>query len=93
MLPLVIALSSSDGVAVRYVLPVLRMFLCFHTIGIIGQNQQTLCFEVRQVAVQVLRQATTGFGQVHQSGEVCCLRLVDLFFFYSPRYRCKLPDR
>jgi len=33
MLPMAVALSSYDGVAIRYVLPVLRMTSCFHTTG------------------------------------------------------------
>jgi len=34
-----LAWSSSDGVAIRYVLSVLRMTSCFHTMGPMGQNQ------------------------------------------------------
>jgi len=33
MLPVAMARSSSDGVAIRYVLPVLRMTACSHTVG------------------------------------------------------------
>jgi len=33
MLPVAIARSSADGVAIRYVLPVLWMTSCFHTMG------------------------------------------------------------
>jgi len=33
------ARSSSDGVAIRYVLPVLWMASCFHTIELTDQNQ------------------------------------------------------
>jgi len=39
LLPVAVARSSSDGVGVRHVLPVLRMTLCFHTMGPVGQNQ------------------------------------------------------
>jgi len=33
MLPVAVAWSSSDGVAICYVHPVLRMTSCFHTTG------------------------------------------------------------
>jgi len=37
-LPVAVARSSSDGVAIRCVLPVLWMTSCFHTVGPMGQN-------------------------------------------------------
>jgi len=47
MLPVAVARSSSDGIAICYILPVLWMTLCFHTTGPVGQNQAstTLCLE------------------------------------------------
>jgi len=36
---LAMARPSSDGVAIHCVFPVLRMTLCFHTMGPMGQNQ------------------------------------------------------
>jgi len=50
-----------DRVAICYVLPVLRMTSCFHTMGPVGQNQARTALyleEVRQVAVSVGRQTT-----------------------------------
>jgi len=44
MLPMAVARSSSDGVAICYVFPVLRMTSCFHTVGPIGGRTGTaLC--------------------------------------------------
>jgi len=37
MLLMAMALSSSDGIAIHYILPVLRMTSCFHTMGLIGR--------------------------------------------------------
>jgi len=57
MLRVVVARSSSDGVAIRYALPVLWMTLPFHSMG---QLSTTLYFsEVRQVAAPVRRQTTS----------------------------------
>jgi len=39
MLPVAMSRSSSDGVAMRYVLPVLRMTTCFRSMGQVSQNQ------------------------------------------------------
>ena len=39
MLPLAMTQSSFDGTVICYVLPVLWMTLCFHTMGPIGHNQ------------------------------------------------------
>jgi len=48
------ARSSSDGVAICYVLLVLWMTLCFHTMWPMGQNQDDVMFRrVHQVAVPV----------------------------------------
>jgi len=38
MLPVAMPQSSSDSVAICYVLLVLRMILCFHTMGSMGRN-------------------------------------------------------
>ena len=58
-----LARSSSDGVAIRYVFPVLRMTSCFHAMGPMGQNQLdgVMFRRVRQVAVPVGRQTTAVF--------------------------------
>jgi len=43
-LPVAMARSSSDGIAICYVLPVLQMTLCFHTMGPTGGRTGTaLC--------------------------------------------------
>jgi len=39
MLPVVMSQFSCDGVTICYVLPVLWMTSCFHTVGTVGQNQ------------------------------------------------------
>jgi len=44
MLPVALARFSSDGVAICYVLPVLRMTSCFHTMGPMGGRMgKALC--------------------------------------------------
>jgi len=59
MLPVAVARSSSDGVAIRYVLPFLRNDVIFSYRGASGpESSTTLCLEVRQVAVSVGRQTT-----------------------------------
>jgi len=45
MLPVAVARSSPDGLAIRYVLPVLRITSSFHTTGPVGQNQARHCLE------------------------------------------------
>jgi len=57
-----VALSSSDGDAIRYVLPVLWMTSRFHTMEPTIQNHDVMFRRVRQVAVPVGRQTTTLFG-------------------------------
>jgi len=81
MLPVAVARSSSDSAAIRYVLPVLRMTSCFHTMGPVGQNQARRCLDafarwryqldVRQLQclVEFVRICGTG-------GKVCDLRLL-----------------
>jgi len=44
MLPVAVARSSSDSVAIRYVLPVLWMTSCFHTMGPIGGRTGTALY-------------------------------------------------
>ena len=46
-----VARSSSNGVAIRYVLPVLRMTSCFHTMG--PMNERAWRCLVRQMTVLV----------------------------------------
>ena len=56
MLPLAAALSSFDGVAIRYVLLVLRMTSYFRTMKPIGTVEHDIALRrVRQVAVPVGR--------------------------------------
>ena len=43
MLPVAVAGSSSDGIVIRYVLLVIRMTSCFHTMEPIGGWMGTLC--------------------------------------------------
>ena len=43
-LPVTVARSSSDGNAVRYVLPVLWMTSCYHIVQGIGQNERQSVF-------------------------------------------------
>jgi len=61
MLLVSVARSSSDSIAMHYVIPVLRMTL-FSYHGTNGQNQARRCLEVRQLAVTVGRQTTAVFG-------------------------------
>ena len=80
MLPVAVARSSSDGVAIRYVLPVLRMTSCFHTVKPIGKIKRDVMFRrVRQVAVPVGRQTTVVFLEFVRmqlgGGGVCYLEL------------------
>jgi len=44
MLPVAVARSSSGSIAIRYVLPVLQMTLCFHTMEPIGRIVEDLMF-------------------------------------------------
>jgi len=54
VLPMAVARSASDGVAIRYVLPALRMTSCFRTVGPMGRIKHGVMFRgVRQVAVRV----------------------------------------
>jgi len=65
-LPITTARSSSDGVAMSYVLPVLWMASCFYTMW--PESSTALCLEeFRQVAVLVGRQTTTVFGRVNKN--------------------------
>jgi len=58
-----VARSSSDGDAIRYVLSVLQMTLCFHTMGPMGRIKHDVMFRrVHQVAVPIGRQTTAVFG-------------------------------
>ena len=61
MLP-VAAARSSDGIAICYVLPVLRVTLCFHIMGPQSWMKHNVMFRrVRQVAVPVGHETTTVF--------------------------------
>jgi len=65
MLFVTVARSSSDGVAIHYVLPVLQMTSCYHTMGPVGSIKHNVMFRrIRQVAVPVGRQTLHVFGWV-----------------------------
>jgi len=52
MLPVAMARSSSDGVTIGYVLPVLRMTSCFHSVKPVGRIKHEVIFRrVRQLEV------------------------------------------
>ena len=63
-LPVVVDRSSSDSVAIHYVLPVLRMTSYFHTIGSTnGRVKHDVMFRrVRHVAIPIGRTTTTVFA-------------------------------
>ena len=65
MLPAAVARSSSDENAIHYVLPVLWMSSCFHTMGPVGQNQT--------------RHLSSSFPDCSTGGEVWCRRLPFLY--------------
>jgi len=68
LLPVAVARSSSDGVAIRNVLPVLMMTSRYHTTGPMGRIKHDVVFRrVRQVAIPVERRTTTVSGRVHQN--------------------------
>ena len=51
ILPVVVARSSSDGSAIRYVLPVLWMTACFYIMHGVGQNKRERVFcPIRRMA-------------------------------------------
>jgi len=77
MLTVAVARSSSDGVTIRYVLPVLWMTACFHTMGPMGKNQARRREEVWRLAVRVGRQDNCSlWSSSSECGlEVCYLRL------------------
>ena len=65
MLPVAVARSSSDGVVIRYVLPVLLMMSFFHTMGPVGRIKQDVVFRRSSPGggtVLAGRQTTTVFG-------------------------------
>jgi len=66
ILPAAVARSSSDCIAICYVLPVWWMTSCFHMMERMGQNQRR-----RECFVQ--------FARWQQRGEVCYLRLRIVF--------------
>jgi len=76
-----VARSFPDSDAVRYVLPVLQMTSCCHTMGPTSRIKPDVMFRrVRQVAVPDGRQTTTVFGFVRQNvADVISLSLSDKF--------------
>ena len=84
-LPVAVARSYCDGVAIHYVLPVFSEEVVFSYHGASGQNPEStmkfICLEVRQLAVPVGRQTTTVFEfiRVQYQGQ-SLLSTVDLSF-------------
>jgi len=65
MLPVAVARSSFDGVAIRYVLPVLRMTSCFHTTRPVGKITEDAMFRISSQGggtIPAGRQTTTVFS-------------------------------
>ena len=61
MLPVAVVLFSSDSIAIRYVLPVLRMTLYFHTRRLMGGRTGTvLCSSLALVDVAAAAHWLTG---------------------------------
>ena len=78
MLPVTVASSSSDGVAICYILTVLWMTSCFHTMGPVVRIKHDVMFRrVHQVVVPVGSQTTTVFGwsECSTGSEGCYLQL------------------
>ena len=81
--------SFSNGIVISYVLPVLWITSCYHTIwrGANGPELSTaLCLdEVLQVAVPVGRQRTVVFGRVRQNAALAwsLLSTIDLFQLHT----------
>jgi len=78
MLPVAVARPCSDGVAIRYVLPVLWMTSCFHTVhgpyraSCVVRNGRSCCIDSNQILL------SDEDGQVcvlRSGGEVCYVRL------------------
>jgi len=70
MMPVAMARSFSDGVAIRHciVLPILWMTLCFHSMGPVGQNQVRRYISTKFVKWQhQLDVRKLVFGRVHQN--------------------------
>jgi len=68
-----VARSSSDGVAIRYVLPVLRMTSCFYTVGpVAGRTASTvLCSELAPVDVAVAADEAPAAAAHWLGGQAC----------------------
>jgi len=95
MLLVAVALSSSDGVAIRYVLPLLQMTSCFHTVRPMGRIKHNVMFRrVRQVAAPAGRQTITvmvEFIRMWQQGKACYLPLH--YFKQKPdTHSLRMPD-
>ena len=66
MLLMAVARPSSDGVAIRFVLPILRMTSCFHTLGPIGRRTGTaLCTSSPVAADGARKQSCCPGGHDH----------------------------
>jgi len=60
MLPVAVSRSFYNGVAIRYVLPVIRMTSCFHTMGPMGGRAVRRCAVPVYVAADRARAAAAG---------------------------------
>ena len=82
MLPVAMTRSSSNDVSIRYVLLLLRMTSCFHTLGPVAESQKMLCLEeVYQVAIPYklnvrLLQCLVEFIRMWHGGELSMIILL-----------------
>jgi len=70
VLPVAVARSSSDGVVICYVLPVLWMTSCFHIMGLRGRIMEDMMFRRSlqgDCIIPAGRQTTTVFSSVRQN--------------------------
>jgi len=75
MLPLAMARSSIDGVAIRYKFPVLHMTSCFHTMGPIDRQMgmaQVAVGGPTAVFCPVYQNVAPGAGVSEVSVSDCC---------------------
>ena len=72
MLPVSVAQSSSDGVAICYVFPVLRMMSSFHNMGPMGRIKHDIIFR-RVLQVEIRYQCLVEFVCMRIWAEICCL--------------------
>jgi len=88
--------SSSDDIVIHYVLPVLRMMSCFHTMGPMGQNHAWRNHNAKKKFVVPVERVWMSSSECDIGrGEICCLWLpcfnliTDKFcFFVTLWYLC-----